>query len=138
MTPKSTRVIKILDAIVVKSEALIETAKAIDAVEARDLAAAIANTTASCHLRLTAATKVSSPSFTITGIEFSIDGTNFATLCTFASAVTIDAAGEKVLSPVNASVADFRTTKLRLVMGSSAPDGSNYITLTAEVVIFIP
>jgi hypothetical protein len=135
---KTLETITILNAIVCDSEADIETAKTITPEEARDLVEGLAR--GLVHLRVLCATEVGTCPFTLTGLEFSIDGTLYATLRTFDTAVDCTAVGEKALTPINgyAQVADYRSTKLRLVMGGSAPDGSNKITVTAQLVISIP
>jgi len=135
---RTTKVINILNAIVCDSEADIETAKALTPDEAMCLAEAMQY--GSAHLRTLCASETGSAPFTLTGLEFSIDGTNYATLRTFDTAVDCTAAGEKPLATVNgyALSADYRTTNLRLVMGGSAPDGSNKITVTAQLVLQIP
>jgi hypothetical protein len=131
-------VLDILSAVVCDSEADIEAAVTITETQATRLCDALQFGTA--HLRVLCATEGGTCPFTLTGMEFSIDGTLFATLRTFDTAVDCTAEGEKPLTPINgyAQVADYRTTKLRLVMGGSAPDGSNKITVTAQLVLTIP
>jgi hypothetical protein len=138
MALRNTKVITILNAIVCDSEADIETAKAITPDEAMYLAEALIY--GSAHLRVLCASEAGTCPFTLTALEFSIDGTNYATLRTFDTAVDCTANGEKTLSGINGYgiCADARTTSLRLVMGGSAPDGSNKITVTAQLVLQIP
>lgn len=131
-------VIDILTAIVCDSEADIETPKALTYAQARELVEALQY--GSAHLRTLLATKVGSPVFTFTALQFTIDGTNYATLKTFDDAVACSAEGEKALAALNgyAALSDARIAKVRLVMGGSAPDGSNKITATVQLVLQVP
>lgn len=135
---RSTEVITILDAIVCDSQAEIETAKTITPEEAAKLAEALMY--GSAHLRVLLATLVGTPPSTLDTLKASIDGTNFCILRTFDTAVVMTAAAEMPLTPINgyAQVSDYRFTKLKLGMGGSAPDGSNKITATVQLVLQMP
>ena len=88
------------------------------------------------HLRVVCATKVGTPAFTLTGIEASIDGTNYVTLIELEPISCADE-GEQQLQAICAPF-DVRTKKLRFTRGGDAPDGSNKMTVTAELVVQIP
>jgi hypothetical protein len=135
---RTVTIIKILDAIVCDSQADIETAKNITAGEAQALAEALMY--GSAHLRVSLSTLVGTPPSTLANLKATIDGTNYCILRTFDTAVVMTAAAEMPLTPINgyAQVSDPRFTKVKLGMGGSAPDGSNKITATVELVIQVP
>lgn len=130
---RSINIVSILDGAVCDSEADVEAVYTINPSKVAQLIESLRD--GSVHCRVLGATTVGSPSFTLTAIEASIDGTNYYTWVTFGTAVTCSGDGELGLRPIAATnPIDHRTTKLRLVMGGSAPDGSNYLTLTVDVV----
>jgi hypothetical protein len=134
---RTVTIIPILNAAVVNSEATVEAAYSVTPCEVMNAIEALKD--GSIHVRVLGATMTGSPDFTITGIEGSIDGTLYYTWITFGTAVTVNAATELGLRPIaDTNPLDHRTTKLRCVMGGSAPDGSNYLTLTVQVVAYIP
>lgn len=122
----------------ITSEALLETATTLSEEEAEILAKAIVSGQA--HLEVFQSATAGSLSATITAIEFSIDGTNYATLVTFGSATTLSADGQKALQKINLSTVcgDHRITKVRLVMGGSAPDSNNKAKLKCDLVMYVP
>lgn len=135
---KFREVIALINGVACKAEATVEAAYTLSATQADRLVEALQYGTA--HIRVLCASETGTCPFTLTALEFSIDGTNYATLRTFDTAIDCTANGEKALTPINgyAQVSDHRITKLRFVMGGSAPDNSNYITVTAQLVLQVP
>jgi hypothetical protein len=120
--------INILSAAVVQSEAQVEAAKTLTQQETTVLEKASAQS--KIVLELVSASKVLAPAFTVSGLEVSYDGTNY-----------VLAQGSLGLDPCTAvGVFHAQITfpligvkKMRLVMAGSAPDGANYLTLTARL-----
>jgi hypothetical protein len=121
------------------SEANVETATTLTQAEADALTKAIL--WGKAHVEIRQSATASTPAFTITALEFSIDGSNYATLRTFDSAVSCGGSnGQKALVPLHgyAMACDSRITKIRFVMGGSAPDGTNKCKLACVIVCMAP
>jgi hypothetical protein len=117
----------------------VESPTTLTAEQAAALAKAIIWGTA--HIDILQSATAATPAFTLTALEFSIDGTNYATLKTFDTAVTCSTTdGQKALVSLNGydQCCDDRITKVRFVMGGSAPDGTNKCKLTCKIVCYAP
>lgn len=74
--------------------------------------------------------KVGAPAYTISGLEVSYDGTNYVLA---QGTLGIDPCTTPGQFHVQITFPLIGVRKLRLVMAGSAPDGSNYVTLTAQL-----
>ena len=93
------------------------------------------------HIEIRQTASAATPAFTLTGLEFSIDGTNYATLKTFDTAVTCSTTdGQKALVSLNGydQCCDDRITKVRFIMGGDAPTSTNKCKLTCYIVCYAP
>lgn len=121
------------------TEALVETATTLTAEQSAALTKAII--WGEAHIAIAQSATANTPAFTLTALEASIDGTNYFTLKTFDTAVTCGAAdGAKALVSLNGydQCCDDRITKVRFVMGGSAPDSTNKCKLTCYIVCYAP
>ena len=131
MSNRVSKEITILDAVLCDSEADVEGALDLTERQADRISQVMASPGGRAVILFSTSTVTGTPAFTITGIEYTIDGTNFRTWRSFAP-VDINAAGELVGPEITAPF-PATATKIRYVMGGSAPDGSNKLVLTSKM-----
>lgn len=119
------KTIALLSAALCDAEGDVEAALALTKEQQRDLTFAD-----KIELQVKASGEVGAANFAITGIEKSWDGTNWTTHETFASAITITANGHYFRQLTNPIIG---AKKVRLAATVTTLDGSNKITLTAEL-----
>ncbi|MFA7279117.1 MAG: hypothetical protein WC100_03385 [Sterolibacterium sp.] len=128
--------ITILNAVDCQAEATVEVAKTLS-VDQQDMICRAESMGAKKRLRILASAEVGSADVTIDTISGSIDGTNFVILQAF-TGLQITAAGEaKCTNPLLMEITAplVGMTKLRLDATAAALDGSNHITLLAELLL---
>jgi hypothetical protein len=129
--PTIRRTITLLNAVDCVAEAGVEAELTLTEQQRSDLAQA------SCYcgvsLRVLIGTLVGSPSFVIDGLQYSIDGTNWATLPSIVN-ITVTAAGEKAIVLLT-DLIPAAVTKLRLSATVTTLTAGNHCPVTAQLYV---
>ena len=131
MSNRVSKEITLIDGVVLNSEADVEAEYSLSAYEADRIAQVLADADGRAFLLIENSASNGTPAFTLAGIEYSIDGSNFETWQSFGP-VDMDGNGAPD-GPELTQPFPRTATKLKLTMGGSAPDGSNYLTSTIKL-----